>query len=232
MNNLILKQPQSWQTSVGLPFFQIQGTVSQDHAHPMHWAISCLPLTRAACFAHCSWIFIGLWNGTKFASMCVLCSVSRTHHTARAQAHIPSTGLHSRVAFTPSTGVPYEGTSRMTTSLKRRHRDRVVRRVSRRFTNPTCVYPTMRLCLQSSHIPSLSLCAFSGHGASRGTRTPLFTDSNRPPPKCIHSLGASCLTHSLIIESDFYATEAGRQHFSGANRSFRTIRRLRLADCF
>lgn len=56
MNNLILKQPQSWQTSVGLPFFQIQGTVSQDHAYPLQWAISCLPLTRAACFAHCSWI--------------------------------------------------------------------------------------------------------------------------------------------------------------------------------
>lgn len=27
LNNLILKSPQSWQTSVGLPFFQIQGTV-------------------------------------------------------------------------------------------------------------------------------------------------------------------------------------------------------------
>ena len=27
LNNLILKSPQSWQTSVGLPFFQITGTV-------------------------------------------------------------------------------------------------------------------------------------------------------------------------------------------------------------
>ena len=27
LNNLILKQPQSWQTTVGLPFRQIQGTV-------------------------------------------------------------------------------------------------------------------------------------------------------------------------------------------------------------
>jgi hypothetical protein len=25
LNNLILKSPQSWQTSVGLPFFQIEG---------------------------------------------------------------------------------------------------------------------------------------------------------------------------------------------------------------
>ena len=27
LNNLILKSPQNWQTSVALPFFQIQGTV-------------------------------------------------------------------------------------------------------------------------------------------------------------------------------------------------------------
>lgn len=27
LNNLILKSPQNWQTSAGLPFFQIQGTV-------------------------------------------------------------------------------------------------------------------------------------------------------------------------------------------------------------
>jgi hypothetical protein len=27
LKNLILKSPQSWQTSIGLPFFQIQGTV-------------------------------------------------------------------------------------------------------------------------------------------------------------------------------------------------------------
>lgn len=27
LNNLILKSPQNWQTSVGLPFFQIEGTV-------------------------------------------------------------------------------------------------------------------------------------------------------------------------------------------------------------
>jgi len=25
LNNLILKSPQNWQTSVGLPFFQIEG---------------------------------------------------------------------------------------------------------------------------------------------------------------------------------------------------------------
>lgn len=27
LNNLILNSPQTWQTSVGLPYFQIQGTV-------------------------------------------------------------------------------------------------------------------------------------------------------------------------------------------------------------
>ena len=32
LNNLILKSPQSWQTSAGLPFFQIQGTVRDARA--------------------------------------------------------------------------------------------------------------------------------------------------------------------------------------------------------
>ena len=27
LNNLILKSPQNWQTTIGLPFFQIEGTV-------------------------------------------------------------------------------------------------------------------------------------------------------------------------------------------------------------
>jgi hypothetical protein len=30
LNNLILKSPQNWQTSVGLPFFQIEGTVRKN----------------------------------------------------------------------------------------------------------------------------------------------------------------------------------------------------------
>jgi len=30
LNNLILKSPQNWQTTVGLPFFQIEGTVSHN----------------------------------------------------------------------------------------------------------------------------------------------------------------------------------------------------------
>ena len=66
LNNLILKSPQSWQTSVGLPFFQIQGTVVE-------------------------------WDEVRF-----------------------DVRLMQRV--------PYEGISRMQTSLRRRHRDRVVRR--------------------------------------------------------------------------------------------------------
>ena len=87
LNNLILKSPQNWQTSVGLPFFQIEGTVVE-------------------------------WDEVKF-----------------------DVRLMQRV--------PYEGVSRMQTSLRRKHRDRVVR---------------------------------------RGL--------------------------ALIIESDFYATDAGRQHFA------------------
>ena len=60
------KSPQNWQTSVGLPFFQIQGTVVE-------------------------------WDEVRF-----------------------DVRLMQRV--------PYEGVSRMQTSLRRKHRDRVVRR--------------------------------------------------------------------------------------------------------
>ena len=94
LNNLILKSPQHWQTSVGLPFFQIQGTVVE-------------------------------WDEVRF-----------------------DVRLMQRV--------PYEGVSRMQTSLRRKHRDRVVR---------------------------------------RGL--------------------------ALIIESDFYATDAGRQHFADQLTSIR-----------
>ena len=94
LNNLILKSPQSWQTSVGLPFFQIEGTVVE-------------------------------WDEVRF-----------------------DVRLMQRV--------PYEGVSRMQTSLRRKHRDRVVR---------------------------------------RGL--------------------------ALIIESDFYATDAGRQHFANQLTSIR-----------
>ena len=94
LNNLILKSPQNWQTSVGLPFFQIEGTVVE-------------------------------WDEVRF-----------------------DVRLMQRV--------PYEGVSRMQTSLRRKHRDRVVR---------------------------------------RGL--------------------------ALIIESDFYATDAGRQHFADQLTSIR-----------
>jgi hypothetical protein len=94
LNNLILKSPQSWQTTVGLPFFQIQGTVVE-------------------------------WDEVRF-----------------------DVRLMQRV--------PYEGVSRMQTSLRRRHRDRVVR---------------------------------------RGL--------------------------AMMIESDFYATDAGRQHFADQLKSIR-----------
>jgi len=94
LNNLILKQPDEWQTQVALPFVSIVGTTVE-------------------------------WDEVRF-----------------------DVQLLQRV--------PYEGTSRMTTALRRRHRDRVVRR---------------------------------GIG--------------------------------LTIESDFYATEAGREHFSHQLKSIR-----------
>ena len=96
------QSPQNWQTSVGLPFFQIEGTVVE-------------------------------WDEVRF-----------------------DVRLMQRV--------PYEGVSRMQTSLRRKHRDRVVR---------------------------------------RGL--------------------------ALIIESDFYATDAGRQHFADQLTSIRQAQSLRIA---
>ena len=66
LNNLILRSPQEWHTSVGLPFVRIEGTTVE-------------------------------WDELRF-----------------------DVRLLQRV--------PYEGVSRMQTSLRRRHRDRVVRR--------------------------------------------------------------------------------------------------------
>jgi len=94
MNNLILREPQQWHTSVALPFLRIEGT-------EVNW-----------------------------------------------DEHVFDVRLMERV--------PPEGVSRMQTSLKRSHRDRVVRR---------------------------------GIG--------------------------------LMIESDFYATDAGREHFGNQLRSIR-----------
>jgi len=94
INNLIEKSPQTWHTTIGLPFRKIEGTVVE-------------------------------WDEIRF-----------------------DVRLMQRV--------PYEGVSRMTTSMKRKHRDRVVRR----------------------------------------------------------GLG-------LIVESDFYATPAGRAHFANQLQSIR-----------
>ncbi len=97
LNNLILKSPQSWQTSVGLPFFQIQGTVVE-------------------------------WDEVRF-----------------------DVRLMQRV--------PYEGVSRMQTSLRRRHRDRVVRCAS---APPTA--PPASPCIRTQLTPP-SPCPQSRPGA-------------------------------------------------------------------
>ena len=83
LNNLILKSPQNWQTSVGLPFFQIEGTVVE-------------------------------WDEVRF-----------------------DVRLMQRV--------PYEGVSRMQTSLRRKHRDRVVRRSARALSNPLALHAATRV---------------------------------------------------------------------------------------
>ena len=121
LNNLILKSPQNWQTAIGLPFFQIQGTV-------VEWCVPHAPILSTAPTLNLIPILTLIRDEVKF-----------------------DVRLMQRV--------PYEGVSRMQTSLRRKHRDRVVR---------------------------------------RGL--------------------------ALIIESDFYATDAGRQHFADQLTSIRYVR--------
>ena len=92
LNNLITKSPQSWQTSVALPFFNIQGTV-------IEWD-ECAAALAAAPFARLA-----------AASLTAAPRARRIRFDVRLMQR-----------------VPYEGVSRMQTSLRRRHRDRVVRR--------------------------------------------------------------------------------------------------------
>ena len=109
--------------------------------------------------------------------------------------------------------VPYEGISRMQTSLRRRHRDRVVRRGS------THTWP-------SNSLPSICYLA------SFGAHTPPFLclrsrDDDRigreSPTSChvwtalLHKSNA----HVSVFCAQFYATEAGRQHFSDQLTSIR-----------
>lgn len=91
LNNLILKSPQNWQTSVGLPFFQIEGTVRQPSLH------TTTEHTEHACLLTLHCLQVVEWDEVRF-----------------------DVRLMQRV--------PYEGVSRMQTSLRRKHRDRVVRR--------------------------------------------------------------------------------------------------------
>ena len=105
LNNLILKSPQNWQTSVGLPFFQIEGTVVE-------------------------------WDEVKF-----------------------DVRLMQRV--------PYEGVSRMQTSLRRKHRDRVVRRCDAE----SGTVPHSHFHLPRAHTQFL-LVSVASRSSLRATSTP------------------------------------------------------------
>ena len=55
------------------------------------------------------------------------CEADATFVACRTNRRLACTGTHALAPWQLA-GVPYEGISRMQTSLKRRHRDRVVRR--------------------------------------------------------------------------------------------------------
>lgn len=59
LNNLIVKSPQSWQTSVGLPFFQIEGVV-------VEWDVRCH--SPSACDGQALTPF-SFWRNRRFATM-------------------------------------------------------------------------------------------------------------------------------------------------------------------
>ena len=70
-------------------------------------------------------------SGTRSSSTCASCSVRRPPREPPPPPPPQANGVPLPLPDTPlprPTGVPYEGVSRMQTSLKRKHRDRVVRR--------------------------------------------------------------------------------------------------------
>ena len=91
LNNLILKSPQNWQTSVGLPFFQIQGTV-------VEWVCAARAYLNplASLCAH-TLTHHHLRCRTRFASMCGSCSACRTVRSPR-RAH-PTHALRTDASF-------------------------------------------------------------------------------------------------------------------------------------
>ena len=163
LNNLILKSPQSWQTSVGLPFFQIQGTVVE-------------------------------WDEVRF-----------------------DVRLMQRV--------PYEGISRMQTSLRRRHRDRVVRRglammiesdvsIALESFTTTLVHKqplTLLVWLFSSTPPMPAACTLPTSSSPSATAC-------RRPATSTRSMRTSC---ALPIRQS-------HKHCSLSTRAFADVRQLRL----
>ena len=113
--------------------------------------------------------------------------------------------------------VPYEGTSRMQTSLRRRQRDRVVRRSVPLPSNSVFNSQPLPKCASTDRVRSSVPEQRSGDD-DRGA-LPVHHCHHyhkRHPHLVNHSP-----VHTLVWQSDFYATDAGRQHFADQLKSIR-----------
>ena len=107
LNNLILKSPQEWHTQVALPFVKVHAADTTPWNTP--------PVLTHLCFGRSS---ARPSSGT---------SAPRPLPTLPLRRSPPPCARRIRFDVRLLQRVPYEGISRMSTSLRRRHRDRVVR---------------------------------------------------------------------------------------------------------
>jgi hypothetical protein len=152
-----------------------------------------------------------LWSGTRSASMFVCFSVFRYAAHSPHILHIAHTinNLNSILTRVLSCA-QYEGISRMSTSLRRRHRDRVVR-CAECGVEHDVVY-SCKIMLLTAFVSCLQAWHWPDH---RERRTPLFE------PSMYNAIDFLCLTLIVVCILQFYATEAGRAHFADQLTSIR-----------
>ena len=234
LNNLITKSPQSWQTSVALPFFNIQGTVrarpmARTHVYETHRT----PSRRRSS------------SGTRFAV---------SHRRSRS----PLVAL-----LTPPSracAVDVRLMQRKLFASNALGRPLAHAGAFARFVSQACPTKESRGCVRDQPLKPMIVvterapltapvcaaqrraCAGATVTASSAACVPLLVGTANPqatarrcaltvvPPRS-QGLG-------LVIESDFYATDAGRQHFAGANANhnsphppFSPAPRLSLRGC-
>ena len=151
--------------------------------------------------SRCSWLYLGI----QFSCGATTDGVSDSETLGVLFRSRLFTGwMHSYGCFVCA---QYEGVSRMQTSLKRRHRDRVVRRGAPGWPLRTA-HP------RGGHWPWRQRVGVFRGGQACRTVTHLVATHLIHSPTRQTGLG-------MMIESDFYATDAGRKHFADQLTSIR-----------